>query len=73
MGVIDGCDGDCRPRVGVYALTSCYGCQLKLATVNKIMEIADTVSFESFYMLSSASKMPADVDVAFVEGSVSTE
>ncbi len=73
MTVIDGCDGECRPRVGVFALTSCYGCQLKLATVQKIMEIANTVSFESFYMLSSASKMPADVDVAFVEGSVSTK
>jgi sulfhydrogenase subunit delta len=46
---------------------------LKLATVQKIMDIAEAVSFESFYMLSSASQMPADVDVAFVEGSVSTE
>ncbi|TFG33025.1 sulfhydrogenase 1 subunit delta [Candidatus Thorarchaeota archaeon] len=73
MAIIDGCDGECQPRVGVYALTSCYGCQLKLATVQKIMEIANAVSFESFYMLSSASKHPADVDVAFVEGSVSTE
>jgi sulfhydrogenase subunit delta len=37
------------------------------------MEIADVVSFESFYMLTSASTMSADVDVAFVEGSVSTD
>ncbi len=73
MTIIDECTDDCRPRVGVYALTSCYGCQLKLATVQKIVAIANTVNFESFYMLSSSSKMPADVDVAFVEGSVSTE
>jgi len=37
------------------------------------MEIANAVSFESFYMLSSASRQAPDVDVAFVEGSVSTE
>ncbi len=73
MTIIEECTGDCRPRVGVYALTSCYGCQLKLATVQKIIDISNMVSFESFYMLSSASKMAADVDVAFVEGSVSTE
>ena len=73
MAILEGCDGDCVPRVGVYALTSCYGCQLKLATVQKIMEIANAVSFESFYMLSSKSKHAPDVNVAFVEGSVSTE
>lgn len=73
MSIIEECTDDCKPRVGVYALTSCYGCQLMLATVQKIVDIANTVNFESFYMLSSASKMPADVDVAFVEGSVSTE
>jgi sulfhydrogenase subunit delta len=73
MAIIDECRTDCKPRVGVYALTSCYGCQLKLATVQKIMEIADAVQIESFYMMSSNSKIPADVDIAFVEGSVSTE
>ena len=73
MAIIDECRDDCKPKVGIFALTSCYGCQLKLATVQKITEIADAVTFESFYMLSSASKHPADVDIAFVEGSVSTE
>ena len=73
MVVIEECRGDCKPRIGVYALTSCYGCQLKLATVQKILEIVNHVNFESFYMISSASSMGADVDVAFVEGSVSTE
>ncbi len=59
--------------MAVYALTSCYGCQLKLATVQKIVEIVQAVEIESFYMISSASQMGSDVDVAFVEGSVSTE
>jgi len=74
LAIVEDCRGDdCKPRVGVYALTSCYGCQLKLATVERILDIAKAVNIESFYMLSSNSTIPADVDVAFVEGSVSTE
>jgi sulfhydrogenase subunit delta len=61
-----------KPIVGVYALTSCYGCQLMIATVDKILDIADAVDFGSFHMISSASRH-GKVDIAFVEGSVSTE
>jgi sulfhydrogenase subunit delta len=64
---------ECIPTVGVYVLTSCYGCQLQLATVEKILEIADAVNFQCFYMLSSDSSIEREVDIAFVEGSVSTE
>jgi sulfhydrogenase subunit delta len=61
-----------KPVVGVYALTSCYGCQLMIATVSKILEISNAVDFKSFHMISSASEH-GHVDIAFVEGSVSTE
>jgi sulfhydrogenase subunit delta len=61
-----------KPVVGVYALTSCYGCQLMIATVEKVLEIASAVEFRSFHMISSASSH-GKVDIAFVEGSVSTE
>ena len=61
-----------KPVVGVYALTSCYGCQLMIATVEKILQISDAVTFKSFHMLTSASTH-GKVDIAFVEGSVSTE
>ena len=37
--------------VGVYALTSCYGCQLMMATVSRIVEVAQAVDFGSYYML----------------------
>jgi sulfhydrogenase subunit delta len=62
-----------KVKIGVYALTSCYGCQLKIATVSKILEIAEAVDIVSFYMVSSNSSMHERVDIAFVEGSVSTE
>ena len=71
--IIDECKGECKPNVGVYALTSCYGCQLMLATVEKILDIVDVVNFASFGMLSDACSTHVDVDIAFVEGSVSTE
>jgi len=61
-----------KPVVGVYALTSCYGCQLMIATVRKILDIAGAVDFGSFHMISSSSSHGM-VDIAFVEGSVSTE
>jgi len=53
-------------------LTSCYGCQLSMAIVKRILDITDKFDIKYFYMLSSASKIE-HVDVAFVEGSVSTD
>jgi len=62
-----------KAKIGVYALTSCYGCQLSIAMVSKLLEITSAVEFKSYYMLSSDSSMHRKVDIAFVEGSVSTE
>ena len=62
-----------KTKIGVYALTSCYGCQLSIAMVSKLLDVIETVDFKSYYMLSSASSMHDKVDIAFVEGSVSTE
>ncbi len=62
-----------KPKVGVYALTSCYGCQLMVATVSRLLEIYDATDIQSFTMVSSAGSEHDKVDLAFVEGSVSTE
>ena len=62
-----------KPKIGIYALTSCYGCQLSIAMVSKLLDVVDSVEFGSFAMLSSAGSMHAKVDIAFVEGSVSTD
>ena len=66
-------EGNVKPKIGIYALTSCYGCQLSIAMVSKLLEISNAVNFSSYYMLSSASSMHEKVDIAFVEGSVSTK
>jgi sulfhydrogenase subunit delta len=60
-------------KLGVYALTSCYGCQLSIAMISKILEVTQASEFKSYYMLSSNSSIHDKVDVAFVEGSVSTD
>lgn len=66
-------DSKIKPKIGIYALTSCYGCQLSIAMISKLLEVADIINFKSFYMLSSNSSMHEKVDIAFVEGSVSTK
>ncbi|MFW9924823.1 MAG: hypothetical protein ACFFDW_16195, partial [Candidatus Thorarchaeota archaeon] len=62
-----------KPKIGIYALTSCYGCQLSIAMVSKLLDIVSVVNIKSYYMVSSNSSIHEKVDIAFVEGSVSTE
>ena len=59
-------------KIGIHGLTSCYGCQLSMAVVKRILDISEKFDIKYFYMLSSAGKIE-HVDVAFVEGSVSTD
>ncbi|HDS59359.1 MAG TPA: sulfhydrogenase 1 subunit delta [Thermoplasmatales archaeon] len=59
-------------KIGIHGLTSCYGCQLSMAIVRRLLDVVDKFEVEYFYMLSSKGDI-ADVDVAFVEGSVSTD
>ncbi len=62
-----------RPKIGVYALTSCYGCQLLMATVQPIVQITEAFDIKSYHMVTSAGSEDEPVDIAFVEGSVSTD
>jgi len=59
-------------KIGIHGLTSCYGCQLKIASVKEILEISKNFEIEYWYMLSNKGNIK-HVDVAFVEGSVTTE
>lgn len=60
-------------RIGFYALTSCYGCQLQFAMMDEILQLIDKAKIECWYMLSRDSSEEREVDIAFIEGSVSTE
>ncbi|RJP29626.1 MAG: cytochrome B [Candidatus Omnitrophota bacterium] len=61
-----------KPKVAFFDFTDCEGCQLQIAntgqTLLDIMELVDIVNFRE--VMSEAGE---DYDVAFVEGSISTD
>lgn len=59
-------------KIGVHALTSCYGCQLKMAGIKDIIDVARRFDIKYWNMLSSKGEIE-EVDIAFVEGSVTTK
>lgn len=61
------------PTVAVQGLTSCFGCQLTLLNCEaELEEIAERFLFVSFPMASSREERCATLDVALVEGAVSS-
>ncbi|MHA1770645.1 MAG: hypothetical protein ACTSYL_09705 [Candidatus Thorarchaeota archaeon] len=62
-----------KPRVGIYGLTGCAGDQLLLIHCeDELLDIFNAFDIRSFVMASS-NPIEEDMDVALVEGSVSTE
>lgn len=62
-----------RPRLGVFKLASCDGCQLTLLDLeDELLAIAAGVEIVCFTELTSASRMEGPFDVVLVEGSIST-
>ncbi len=59
-------------KILIHALTSCYGCQLQLAALEEFDVISKNFEILHFPMISS-KEADGKVDIAFVEGSVSTE
>ncbi|MHB0974053.1 MAG: NADH-quinone oxidoreductase subunit B family protein [Thiobacillus sp.] len=61
-----------KPRVAVHKFSSCDGCQLALLNLGEdLLELAERVELVHFAEAGPIDPM-AEVDVAFVEGSVST-
>lgn len=64
-----------KPRLGFYSFTSCEGCQLSLLECeDELLDLARQVDIVRFREASSyeGGEFDADVDIAFIEGSVST-
>ncbi|MEZ4451292.1 MAG: oxidoreductase [Nannocystaceae bacterium] len=62
-----------RPRLGVFKLASCDGCQLTLLDLeDELLAIADAIEIVHFPEASSAMAPQGPFDLALVEGSVST-
>ena len=62
-----------RPRLGVFKLASCDGCQLALLDLeDELLELAESVDIVHFSEASSAMAPSGPFDLVLVEGSVST-
>lgn len=62
-----------KPRVGIFSLTGCAGDQLQILNMeDELLDLASHIHIVDFQE-GSSHKEGGPVDVAFVEGSVSTE
>ena len=62
-----------KPKVGIYGFTGCAGDQLLIIhTEDEILNLFNSVDLRSFVMVSS-NPIEEELDVAFIEGSISTE
>lgn len=62
-----------KPKIGIYGFTGCAGDQLLIIhTESEILNLFNSADINSFVMASS-NPIEGPLDVAFIEGSVSTE
>ncbi|MBW2971069.1 sulfhydrogenase 1 subunit delta, partial [Candidatus Woesearchaeota archaeon] len=58
-----------KPKLGVFSVTGCFGCQLSLAFVeNDLLQILNKFKIVAFPMIKESNKIK-DIDIAFIEGS----
>lgn len=61
------------PRVVVLSLASDFGCQVQITNMeDHILDVLGLIDL-SYWQLTSSGHMPADYDVAIIEGAVTTE
>jgi coenzyme F420-reducing hydrogenase gamma subunit len=58
-----------KPKVGIFALTSCAGCQFQVLNCSELVDIINNVDLTYFEMIKQFNE--PGVDIAFVEGCVS--
>jgi coenzyme F420-reducing hydrogenase gamma subunit len=62
-----------KPKVAIFKFASCDGCQLQLLNLeDELLAIAGLVDF-AFFPEARSRMVPGPYDVAFVEGSITTE
>ena len=61
-----------KPKVGVFGLTGCEGCQLQIANQEEnLASLLNLIDVRNFRLISSDKQN--DYDIAFIEGSVTRE
>ncbi len=62
------------PTVGIYSFTACSGCQLELVhSEDLLLDIAGKIDIVSFHMVRETNNPDSKVDVAIIEGSITTK
>ncbi len=60
------------PRVVLVGLASCFGCQINITNAEKyLMDVLGQIDMQ-YWQLTSSDPMPDDIDVAVIEGAVTT-
>lgn len=60
------------PRVVLVGLASCFGCQINITNIEKyLMDVLGQIDMR-YWQLTSSEPMPEDIDVAVIEGAVTT-
>lgn len=61
------------PRVVVVSLASCFGCQVQITNMEAhLLDVIGQIDL-GYWQLASSGEMPADYDIAIIEGAVTTE
>ena len=61
------------PRVVVFSLASCFGCQVMITNIEShLLDVLGQIDLR-YWQLASSVPMPEDYDVAVIEGAVTTE
>ncbi len=61
------------PRVVLVGLASCFGCQINITNIEKhLLDILGQIDMKH-WQLTSSDPMPEEIDVAVIEGAITTE
>ena len=61
-------------KLGVFAFTSCYGCQLEILNLeDKIMPLLNYLDIQYWRLLQETPANPENIDIAIIEGSITNE
>ncbi|MDH3324461.1 MAG: NADH:ubiquinone oxidoreductase, partial [Candidatus Peregrinibacteria bacterium] len=61
-----------KPKIGIYGITGCMGCQLNILYQKELMEILEAVDLRAF-PVGKEKNIEDDFDIIFLEGVVVCE
>lgn len=73
MREVNTCNTQKPPRIVVFSLASCFGCQVMITSIEKhLLDVLGQVDLQ-YWQLTSSAPLPEEYDIAVIEGAVTTE